>query len=164
MAETDLGVPLDQLALSARYDVVPADDDLARRFSIDAGADVLRRVYEMTRKSTGQRELWSVSYIPVQLIEANPDLLDEKNKPWPGGTLHQLKTVGIEVMRVVDEVSAEMPSTATAQRWGLEDGVPMLRVRRLSYDEDGRLVEVSDADYPADRTLLQFTTALQKWR
>lgn len=164
VAETDLGLPLDQLHFDATYTTIEADDELAEAFNVDHGNAILQRVYEMTSRNTSRRQLWSVSYIPVALIESNPELLDAKNEPWPGGTLHQLRTVGIEVMRVVDEVTAEMPTTATAQRWGLDPGIPMLQVRRLSYDTNDRLVELSDADYRADRTLLQFTTRLKKWR
>ena len=35
--------------------------------------------------------------------------------------------------------------------------------RRISIDTDDRIVEVSDADYPADRTELQFVTPLKPW-
>ena len=56
-----------------------------------------------------------------------------------------------------------MPTTVDAQRWDLEPGVPLLLVRRISIDTTGRAVEVSDAQYPADRTLLRFTTPLRPW-
>jgi GntR family transcriptional regulator len=97
------------------------------------------------------------------LIDTNPALLDECNEPWPGGTMHQLSTVGIEIMRIVDEVTARMPTTVEAQLWDLPDGVPLVFCRRISIDAEGRTVEVSDADYPADRTELQFVTPLKAW-
>jgi GntR family transcriptional regulator len=90
-------------------------------------------------------------------------LLDEKNEPWPGGTLHQLSTVGIEIMRVVDEVTARMPTNAEAQAWDMPSGVPLLVCRRISFDANDRLIEVSDAEYPADRTELRFITPLKPW-
>ena len=117
----------------------------------------------MRDRRNGRRLSWSVSYIPVPLIESNPDLLDSGNEPWPGGTQHQLYTVGIEVVRIVDQVSARMPTTADAHEWQLDDGVPLLRVRRISYDASGTIVELSDADFPADRTELSFTTELNRW-
>jgi GntR family transcriptional regulator len=77
--------------------------------------------------------------------------------------MHQLSTVGIEVARIVDEVTARMPTTVEAQLWDLPDGVPIIFCRRISIDADDRVVEVSDADYPADRTELQFVTPLKPW-
>ncbi len=105
----------------------------------------------------------SVSYIPKAFVEANPAILDERNEPWPGGTLHQLSTVGIEIMNVVDEVTARMPSSTEAQEWDLPPGIPLLFCRRLSYDGEGVLIEISDAWYPADRTELRFVTPLKPW-
>lgn len=90
-------------------------------------------------------------------------LLDETNEPWPGGTQHQLSTVGIEVMCMLDLVTARMPTTVEGQLWGLGDGIPLLFCRRLSLDADNRVVEISDATYPADRTELQFVTPLKAW-
>ena len=105
----------------------------------------------------------SVSYIPKTFVEDNPAILDERNEPWPGGTLHQLSTVGVEIMKVVDEVTARMPSSTEAEEWDLPPGIPLLFCRRLSYDRDSTLIEISDAWYPADRTELRFVTPLKPW-
>jgi GntR family transcriptional regulator len=104
-----------------------------------------------------------VSHIPLALVEGNPALLDPDREPWPGGTQHQLSTVGIEIMRIVDEVTARMPTTVEVQLWGLPDGVPLIFCRRISIDADGCVVEISDANYPADRTELHFITPLKPW-
>jgi GntR family transcriptional regulator len=101
--------------------------------------------------------------MPKALVEANPAILDDCNEPWPGGTLHQLSTVGIEIMKVVDEVTARMPSSTEAQEWDLPPGIPLLFCRRLSYDREDALIEISDAWYPADRTELRFVTPLKPW-
>jgi GntR family transcriptional regulator len=163
VAETDMGVPLDELVFSATYDVIEADNGLAGVFNVDLGTNLLRRIYEMSEPRSRRRQAWSVSYLPYALISANPDLLDSKNEPWPGGTQHQLYTVGIEITRIVDVVTSVMPTTAEAKHWELDAGVPMLRVRRISIDTQDRVVEVSDADFPADRTELRFATPLQQW-
>jgi hypothetical protein len=54
-----------------------------------------------------------------------------------------------------------MDRTLEAQLWDLPDGVPLVFCRRISIDADGRTIEISDADYPADRTELQFVTPLK---
>jgi|GEM_PF-6643884 len=56
-----------------------------------------------------------------------------------------------------------MPTTVEAQLWGLPDGVPLLLCRRISLDSQDRVVEISDAEYPADRTELHFVTPLRAW-
>jgi GntR family transcriptional regulator len=84
-------------------------------------------------------------WLDYPFAEANPAILDENNEPWPGGTLHALSTVGIEIMKVVDEVTARMPSSSESQEWDLPPGIPLLMCRRLSYDRDDTLIEVSDA-------------------
>jgi hypothetical protein len=124
---------------------------------------LLRRRFTSTDPRTGNLLSDSVSYIPKAFVEANPAILDERNKPWQGGTLHQLSTVGIEIMKVVDEVTARMPSSSEADSWDLPSGIPLLFCRRLSYDHADTLIEISDAWYPADRTELRFVTPLTPW-
>jgi GntR family transcriptional regulator len=162
-AETNLNMSISQQEFTSHYDQIPAGEDLARIFAIQPDDLVLRRRFEATDRDTGFRLSWSVAYIPLELVEGNPAILDENNEPWPGGTMHQLSTVGIEIVRIVDEVTARMPTTVEAQLWDLPDGVPIIFCRRISIDADDRVVEVSDADYPADRTELQFVTPLKPW-
>jgi len=156
-------MPITDQKFSAQYDQVPADPDLAELFGINPGDPLLRRCWEANDPNTGLRLSWSVSHIPLALVEGNPALLDATNEPWPGGTQHQLSTVGIEIMRIVDEVSARMPTTVETQLWGLPDGVPLILCRRISIDSHDRIVETSDAEYPADRTELHFVTPLRAW-
>jgi GntR family transcriptional regulator len=163
VAETDMGSKIQDLAFATEYEQITPSPGLAADLGITRDTKVLRREYEMRDRKDGRRLSWSVSYIPLPLIESNPMLLDRNNEPWPGGTQHQLHTVGIEILKVVDQISAAMPTTAEAHEWRLENGVPMIRVRRLSYDGNDRIVELSDAHFPADRTELSFTTHLKKW-
>jgi GntR family transcriptional regulator len=162
-AETNLNMAIGEQRFTARYEQVAAGSEFAEALGIRPADPVLRRQWEATDPETGLRLSWSVSYIPLALVRSNPALLDEGNEPWPGGTQHQLSTVGIEIMRMIDEVSARMPTTVEKQLWGLPDGVPIIFCRRISLDADGRVVEISDADYPADRTELHFVTPLRAW-
>jgi GntR family transcriptional regulator len=162
-AEDNLMIPLSELEFSAKYRRIPATPDLAEAFGVDEGTEILRRDYETVHKSNGVLEQQSVSFIPVHLIAGNPDLLDSSREPWPGGTQHQLYTVGVEVARMDTEVSAAMPTTVEVQRWGLSDGVPLLCGRKLAVDTAGRVVEISEARYPADRTTMFFSLDLKPW-
>jgi GntR family transcriptional regulator len=161
--EMTAGIPIGQTNSEHHYSIIAASKDLASEFAITESAKVLRREYEMTDRQTGYRLAFSVSYIPVSLIESNPALLDENEEPWPGGHQHQLYTVGIELDRIVRSVIAIEPTPGTRQKWGMEPGVPLLCVRSRSIDINNRTVELSDATYPADRTELEFTEQLSRW-
>ncbi len=87
---------------TATYDIVNANEELAKALNIDPGTPVLRRKWISTDPKIDRLLSSSVSYIPRSFVESNPALLDETNEPWPGGTMHQLSTVGIEIMRIVD--------------------------------------------------------------
>ncbi|MET8355489.1 UTRA domain-containing protein [Micromonospora sp. NPDC005171] len=154
---------ISEQAFTSQYDQAEAGADLANLFRIEPTDLLLRRRYDSTDRVTGFLLSSSVSYMPLALVSSNPALLDEANEPWPGGTQHQLSTVGIEIMTMIDEVTARMPTTAEAQLWGLSDGVPPILCRRISLDADEKVVEVSDAEYPADRTELRFVTPLKPW-
>ncbi len=161
--EITLGMPITSVHSSARYEQILASAELAQEFEVFVGASLLRRTYEMVDRATRHRLAWSVSYIPVHLIASNPDLLDETKEPWPGGHQHQLYTVGIEIDRFIRSVIATEPTPGERQRWGMESGVPLLCVRSRSIDTDGRVVELSDATYPADRTEFTITEQLSRW-
>lgn len=163
LAEEDLGGRLDDFEFAAQYSTEQASPELAELFGVDSGTPLLRREFEHRDRRAGKLEAWSVSWIPKALISSNPAISDPANAAWPGGTMHALSTVGIEIDKVIDEVTAAMPTTVEAKSWGLLEGVPLLWVRRISIDTTGRVVEISDAQYPADRTKLTFHTPLKRW-
>ncbi len=162
-AETNLDMSINDQEFTSKYDVIPAPAELATIFGLVPTTPLLRRRFTSTDPRSGNLLSTSESYIPKALVESNPAILDDSNEPWPGGTLHQLSTVGIEIMKVVDEVTARMPSNTESQAWDLPPGIPLLFCRRLSYDRSDALIEISDAWYPADRTELRFVTPLKAW-
>ncbi|RKT84158.1 GntR family transcriptional regulator [Saccharopolyspora antimicrobica] len=161
--EMTTGASVRDVEFAAVYTEAQASDELAQDFGIDAGAPLVRREYSMVDKQTGIYTSWSVSYIPRVLIESNPDLLDDRNEPWPGGHQHQLYTVGIELDRLETSVWSVTPTATERQQWGLDEGVPLLRGRTKSIDINGRTVEISEAVYPADRTEVCFVEHLERW-
>jgi GntR family transcriptional regulator len=161
--EMTAGLSLSEVVSTHKYTVISANGELAEEFGIDPGTELLRRAYEMTEKATGKRVSWSISYIPKSIIASNPDLLDETKEPWPGGHMHQLYTVGIEIDHFKRSITAVEPSTGDRQKWGMESGVPLLYVRSRSIDIEGRVVELSDAAYPSDRTEITFVEKLDRW-
>ncbi|MEC3974585.1 GntR family transcriptional regulator [Amycolatopsis sp. H20-H5] len=163
LAEDDMGSSLDGFEFETNYAMVAADADLADAFRVQEGTALLRRDFKHRDKQTRSLDASSISWLLHDVISKNPKISDPEYAAWPGGTMHQLYTVGIEVDKVVDYVTSAMPTTVELQTWNLATGTPLLLVRRISIDTTDRVVEVSDAQYPADRTMLTFETQLKRW-
>ena len=142
--EHDTGLATADLRFHAEYDRVDADEDLAAAFKLPTGTPLLRRIYWTSSRQRGAALSVSHSYLPYELAATNPALLDAGNEPWPGGTQHQLFTLGIELDRIVDEVRARPPSRDEADLLDLEPGDPVLAVRKTSIDTTERVVEIAD--------------------
>jgi GntR family transcriptional regulator len=162
--ERDTGLTTDDLVFDARYRETAAGEDLAAAFGVATGTPLLERVYRTRYASEPAPFDVSRSYLVRAHLEGNPRLLDEGNEPWPGGTHHQLRTVGIEIDRVVERVTGARPPTPEeAGLLGLPPGTAVIPLRKTSVDTTGRVVEVADVLLPGDRTELVFTTRLERW-
>lgn len=161
--EYDTGLTSEDLVFSAEYREVKATEELAAALGVPAGTRLLERVYR-TRCSAEDAPLnIARSYLVHELVASNPDLLDETKEPWPGGTQSQLYTVGIEVDRIEEHVTARPPSVEETEELGLTAGVSVIVLRKLSMDTSGRVVDVTEVTLPGDRTELVFTTPLARW-
>ncbi|MFG2720689.1 GntR family transcriptional regulator [Streptomyces sp. NPDC048416] len=161
--EHDTGLAVDDLVFHASYEEIEAARDIAEALGVPEGTPLLRRSYR-TRHSAERAPFTLVtSHLVRSHIESNPDLLDETNEPWPGGTWNQLHTVGIEIVRVDEHVTARPPTVEEAEELELGPGTAVLVLRKSSYDTGGRVVEVSDVVLPGDRTDMLFTTHLERW-
>ena len=157
------GIHPDEIEFSAEYVQIEADPELAARFRIVAGTPILHRIYRTGARQEEASLLLNQSYVPLELIASNPDLLDPANEPWPGGTIHQLRTVGIEVAQIIDEVTARPPSPDEARALGIEPGISVLVITKTSIDTEGRVVEIASTVLAGDRTELAYTTDLEPW-
>ncbi|MCF2131030.1 GntR family transcriptional regulator [Strepomyces sp. STD 3.1] len=162
VAESDHGVSVSTMENYVQIDVVPAPTDVAEVLDVPPGSLVLRRIgTRRTKQGAGIGQ--SVSYMPHDLASRNADLFDPEREPWPGGAQHQLHTVGIEVDRIEDRVTAAMPTDTESEEQDIPPGVPVMRVRKISYSTEGQVVEVTDIPLPADRTELRYITPLKRW-
>ncbi|WP_447038288.1 GntR family transcriptional regulator [Streptomyces sp. DSM 118878] len=161
--EHDTGLDADDLVFHAAYREIGAPEGIASAMGVAEGTVLVERTYR-TRYSAERNPFNLVtSYLIRDLVEKNPDLLDETNEPWPGGTWNQLFTVGIEIDRLVERVTARPPTVEEAAELGLAPGTSVLVLRKTTYDTDERVVELSDITVPGDRTELLFTTRLERW-
>jgi len=97
------------------------------------------------------------------MFAANPDLRKADNEPWPGGTQHQLSTVGIEVDRIIEEFTTRPPQPEEAELLGIGPGISILLLRKTLIDINDRVVEYSEVVMPGDRTVMVYTTHLKRW-
>ena len=162
--ERDTGLVFDDLDFHAEYHPEEADGPLAEAFGVPVGTKLLRRSYRTRAKGEDAPVSLVSSHLVYDMIAANPALLDAANEPWPGGTMHQLSTVGIEIGAITDRIGARPPTTAEAEQLGIGPGVAVLILRKTSTDITGRVVEISDVILPGDRTEFLYTTTLRKRR
>lgn len=95
----------------------------------------------------------AVSYVPADLAKGTP--IADPN-PGPGGIYARLEEQGHILERFTEEVSARMPTPDEARTLSLPPGVPVFRLVRTAYDNDGRAVEVCDTIMAADAYLLSY--------
>lgn len=163
-AETDTGHRTDEFEFSAEYATGPAPEFVADAFGVPVGTEVLIRTYRSRFTNEDVPLGISRSYLLTEVIKRNPALLDQKNEPWPGGTMHQLSTLGIEVDRVVEDITTRLPTSTETDELGLIPGTAVFVVRKTMVDTDGRTVELSESILPGDRHRLIYTTQLERWK
>jgi GntR family transcriptional regulator len=161
--EHDTGLDVSDLVFHAEYREIPAPADLAQAFGVEEGTVLLRRTYRTRHAAETAPFNLVTSYLLSELIAANADLLDASHEPWPGGTQSQLHTVGIEIDRIAERVTARPPTPEEAAELELPPGTSVILLRKISYDVRGRVVDVSDITLPGDRTELLFVTQLERW-
>ncbi|POX44425.1 transcriptional regulator [Streptomyces sp. Ru71] len=161
--EHDTGLDSRDLVFHASYREIPAPCDLASTFGVPVGTVLLERTYRTRCADTAEPVELVTSCLVRDRLAANPDLLDATKEPWPGGTQHQLATVGIELDRIEERVTARAPTEDEARELGLPPGTPVIALCKTSYGTDGRVVEVSRVTLPGHRSTLLFTTPLERW-
>lgn len=156
-ALTGRSIDSDDTDFKAIFTETIADENV---IGFTPGTPVLHREYRTTDRNTSILLLWSESWLPLELAAKNPDLLDQEREPWAGGTLHQLWTVGVEVMQRSETVTARQASTVEAQHWATQPGAPLLVVDFTATDQDNQLVASGRSIFPGDRASLQYVLDL----
>ncbi|MFE2412470.1 GntR family transcriptional regulator [Kitasatospora sp. NPDC059408] len=161
--ERDTGLTIGDLVFEAKYAQVSASGELAKEFGVPEGTTLLRRTYRTRNREELAPLNRAESYLVLDMIAGNPDLLRDDQEPWPGGTQNQLWTVGIELDRIVETFRARPPTPEEVEDLDLSAGVSVFICRKISIDINDRVVEVSDVVLPGDRTELVFTSKLTRW-
>jgi GntR family transcriptional regulator len=162
--EDDTGLAADEIEHNAELDTVPASDDLAKTFGVQPGTPLLCRTYTARSKNEGRLMHLIHSYLVHEVAARNPELLAESgDNPWPGGTHHQVSTIGLEIGAITEHVTTRTATAAEAELLGLAPGTALMCIRKISTSTTGGVVEVSDILLPGDRTELVYVTELEPW-
>lgn len=162
--EHDTGLEMPDLEFRVAYETIEANEALAEVFDVSPGTRLLSRHYWTSSRAENSTPLNLVrSYLVYDIAAKNPALLDADNEPWPGGTQNQLHTIGIELDRIVDSLTARPPLPDEAAELDIEPGVSVLVLHKTSIDTSGRIVEFSEVIMPGDRTEVEHTTYLRRW-
>jgi GntR family transcriptional regulator len=146
----DQGIGWSEYRLDKRYEWIEADERLAALFGVEPGTRVLERRFVFYAKgvpSQMSRPCLLASDVEGTLVA------DPKNEPWPGGTIAQLRTLGIVVDDIVEETAVRMPTREEAERLNIGAAVPVFSITRQML-AGGRVVEVADPIViPGDRAV-----------
>ncbi|WP_409234767.1 GntR family transcriptional regulator [Streptomyces sp. PA5.6] len=163
VVDKDTGLGHDQIETHATFRAIPADADLAERFGVDTGTLMLHRQYWHSAGDDPTALSLIDSYLVHEVAARNPDLLDSAKEPWPGGTHHQLSTIGLEIDRIDDGVRTRLATQAEARKLGIPTGSAVLLLDKTSVSTEGDVVEYSHVVLPGERTELRYSVPLERW-
>ncbi|MGW1270083.1 GntR family transcriptional regulator [Streptomyces sp. NPDC002491] len=163
VTERETGLDTPQLEFHARYDVREAPPEIAELFGVAAATQMLHRHFRTSSRDETAPISLIDSWMLYSVAAQNPALLDSGKEPWPGGTAHQLSTVGIELGEITDTLSARPPTSRESELLDLPAGTALLVLRKASYSVDGSLAEYSEVILPGDRTEALYRIPLERW-
>lgn len=154
----DQGITWSQYRLDKTYRWTEADEHLGSLFGVDVGTPLLERQFVFYAKNVPTQI--SRPYLLASDVEGTP-VADPDNEPWPGGTIAQLRTLGIRVDYIRESVAARMPTSEEAETLRIGSGVPVFSITRQMYSQ-GRVVEVAERIVmAADRHVLDYEIYLR---
>jgi len=149
-------VAWEDFTVRADYAEDGATEADAERLNLVPGTPVLRR--KLVKYVAGAPVQMQESVIPLSLVAGTP-VTDPARQPWPGGTLAELYSVGLEVTRVVEEARARTPEVAERRTLEMAAAGPVLEIVRVFHVGD-RPVEASVVVVPARGYVLCYDTEL----
>lgn len=162
-SEYDTGLVFDDFEFSVTHETISAPPDIAAAMNIESQTLLLKRNFRTILRESGLLTGYSTSYVPHSLFARNPDLLDPSKEPWPGGTQHQLYTVGVEVDHIEDIITARPATEHDTMTLELVSGSAVLDIRKITTSTTDDVVELADITLPAYNVRMRYTTHLTPW-
>ncbi|MCX5200163.1 GntR family transcriptional regulator [Streptomyces sp. NBC_00237] len=129
-----------------------APEEVAARLGVTAGVRVLARKRLYFNDGVPAEE--ATSYLPWELAEAVPELLQEN--PGPGGIYARLEENGHELEEFLETVRVRTAGRRECASLGLSAGAPLIELTRQAVSRGGRVVEVCETVMNADRFVLEY--------
>jgi len=134
-------------------DRVPPPPAVARRLGLRPGSLTMRTRYVLC--AGGAAVQLALSWEPVSLTAGTPVAVPEEGPLAGRGVIERMKTIGIIVDQVTEDISVRPALRAEAAVLGLAPGAPVLLVER-SHLAGGRTVETADIVVAADSHRLRY--------
>jgi DNA-binding GntR family transcriptional regulator len=134
-------------------DRVPPPPAVARRLGLRPGSLTMRTRYVLC--AGGAAVQLALSWEPVSLTAGTPVAVPEEGPLAGRGVIERMKTIGIIVDQVTEDISVRPALRAEAAVLGLAPGAPVLLVER-SHLAGGRAVETADIVVAADGHRLRY--------
>ena len=123
--------------------IVKSDKKLAEIFGIEIGTLLYR--LERVRTGDGKEIVHFESYFPM---EAN---LPMESEVYDESVYVLLRDRGIIAVHVNEQFDCQLPSEYIKEKLDIKREIPVLRRRRISYSESGKVVEYTIGHYRGDR-------------
>jgi GntR family transcriptional regulator len=127
---------------------------VARRLGAGAAA-VLVTATRYLLTADGAPVQLAISYEPAGLTEGTAAALPEQGPLAGRGVIERMRSIGIEVDQVVEELGVRQSLLAEADALALPPGAPVIHVERVHLCA-GEPVETADIVIPADRLRLRY--------
>jgi GntR family transcriptional regulator len=130
----------------------PATERDAEYLEVEPGTWILRR--EFLKRVRGEVVQLQLSAIRWD-VAGDTDVGDPQFQPWPGGTIAELDSLGIEVTFVTELVEARMPTEDQRRKLDMATPGPVFDMVRVFRSAEGP-VEASRVIVPASRVVLHY--------
>jgi GntR family transcriptional regulator len=155
----DHGIAWADYRLDKAFKYIEAPPELAALFEVEPGTRLLERRFVFYAKGVPSQT--SRSCLLASDVEGTP-VADPRNEPWPGGNIGQLRTLGIEIDDVEEDVHTRLPTPEEVEALRLPSAVPVFAIVRRMLAA-GRVVEVADPIViPGDRAVLSYRIRLDQ--
>lgn len=135
-------------------DLRSADATTADQLAIAEGDQLIVRVrHNMLGEHDPEIVQISTSTIPYELVRDTPLAGDQRI---PSGVYAAFAAIGHTPTEMTETVRARMPTPDEAGMLGLAPGMPVLEIDRITWDQDGRPIELVHVVSIADRTALVY--------
>jgi DNA-binding GntR family transcriptional regulator len=128
--------------------VVPAPAEVAAALGVPEGDDVHR--VERLRLAHGEPMAYLINHLPTGLLDLDTDRLEAT------GLYRLMRSAGITLHSARQAIGARGATATEAERLTEPAGAPLLTMRRTTYDDTGRAVELGDHTYRPSRYSFEF--------